>query len=161
MWTLTASTSYSGRMVTVQPTIVVRRVATAADGAAAYDIRRRVFQEEQGVPPELEFDSDDAIAVHVVAVAGGDVIGTGRLVMHADIAKVGRMAVVREWRGRGAGRAILAALVGEAAQRGVQRVVLHAQVHAIPFYERNGFRVVGDVFDEAGIPHRRMERPPR
>jgi ElaA protein len=138
--------------------IEVRTVVTADDRNAAYDVRRRVFQDEQGVPPELEFDGDDAVAVHVVASAGGAVIGTGRLVVHADYAKVGRMAVLREWRGSGAGRAILRALMDEAGARGSARVVLHAQVHAIGFYERNGFRVVGDEFDEAGIPHRRMER---
>jgi predicted GNAT family N-acyltransferase len=142
------------------PTIDVRAVVTAAEREAAYEIRRRVFQKEQGVPSEIEFDSDDHSAVHVIATAGGAVIGTGRLVVHAGYAKVGRMAVLREWRGSGAGRAILRALMAEAAERGSARIVLHAQVHAIGFYERNGFRAVGDEFDEAGIPHRRMERAP-
>ena len=140
------------------PMIEVRIVATATEREAAYEIRRRVFQDEQGVPPELEFDGDDDRAVHVIATAGGTVIGTGRLVIHAEYAKIGRMAVLREWRGSGAGRAILRALMAEAGARGSARVALHAQVHAIGFYERSGFRVVGDAFDEAGIPHRRMER---
>lgn len=142
----------------MRPTIDVRPVVTAADRAAAYAVRRRVFQEEQGVPSELEFDADDETALHVVAVADGAVIGTGRLVSHAGYVKVGRMAVLREWRTHGAGRAILNALLAEAARRALVRVVLHAQVQAIGFYERSGFRVVGDEFDEAGIPHRRMER---
>lgn len=145
-------------MAATPPLIEVRTVVTVGDREAAYDIRRRVFQDEQGVPPELEFDGDDDRAVHVVASAGGTVIGTGRLVIHAEYAKVGRMAVLREWRGSGAGRAILRALIVEAASRGSARIALHAQVHAIGFYERSGFRVVGDEFDEAGIPHRRMER---
>ena len=139
------------------PTIEVRTIVTVGDREAAYDIRRRVFQDEQGVPPELEFDGDDDRAVHVVASAGGTVIGTGRLVVHVEYAKIGRMAVLREWRGSGAGRAILRALMAEAAALGNARIALHAQVQAIGFYERNGFRVVGDEFDEAGIPHRRME----
>jgi predicted GNAT family N-acyltransferase len=145
-------------MSAAHPPIEVRAVVTAGERKAAYDIRRRVFQDEQGVPPELEFDRDDAVAVHIVASAGGAVIGTGRLVVHAEYAKVGRMAVLREWRGSGAGRAILRALMDEASAHGSARVVLHAQVHAIGFYKRNGFCVVGDEFDEAGIPHRRMER---
>jgi predicted GNAT family N-acyltransferase len=73
-------------------------------------------------------------------------------------AKIGRMAVLRERRIAGAGRAILDTLVAEAVRRGVRHLVLHAQVHAIGFYQRCGFTVVGDEFDEAGIPHRRMER---
>ncbi len=145
-------------MSAAPPVIEVRTVVTADDREAAYGVRRRVFQDEQGVPPELEFDGDDAGAVHVVATAGGAVIGTGRLVVHAEYAKVGRMAVLRGWRGNGAGRAILRALMAEAVEHGSARIALHAQVHAIGFYERSGFRIVGDEFDEAGIPHRRMER---
>ena len=145
-------------MSAAHPAIEVRSVVTAAEREAAYAVRRRVFQEEQGVPAELEFDGDDDGATHVIATADGAVVGTGRLVLHADHAKVGRMAVVRDWRGSGAGRAILLALMAEADRRGSARVVLHAQVHAIGFYERSGFRIVGEEFDEAGIPHRRMER---
>ena len=148
-------------MPAARPTIEVRPVVTATDRDAAYAIRRRVFQDEQGVPAELEFDGDDDSAVHVIATGDGAVIGTGRLVLHAGYAKVGRMAVLREWRGSGAGRAILLALMTEAVRRGSTRMVLHAQVHAIGFYERSGFRIVGDEFDEAGIPHRRMERAVR
>lgn len=136
----------------------VRTVKTDTDRAAAYDVRRRVFQDEQGVPPELEFDADDEIAAHVIAEVGGIVVGTGRVVRHDDYAKIGRMAVLAPWRKRGIGRALLSALVREAAQQGAQRAVLHAQVQALGFYTRAGFHVVGDEFEEAGIPHRRMER---
>lgn len=145
-------------MPAVRPAIEVRAVVTSGDREAAYDIRRRVFQDEQGVPPELEFDEDDACAIHVIASASGTVIGTGRLVVRDEYAKLGRMAVLREWRGSGVGRAILRALMAEALARGSARIALHAQVHAIGFYEHSGFRAVGDEFDEAGIPHRRMER---
>ena len=138
--------------------IDVRPIASAADRDAAYDIRRIVFQNEQRVPAELEFDADDESAFHVVATVDGTVVGTGRLVVHADYAKVGRMAVLREWRSAGVGRALLDALTAEAVRRAVPRLVLHAQVQAIGFYQRCGFTVVGEEFDEAGIPHRRMER---
>ena len=136
----------------------VRAVTMAADRAAAYEVRRRVFQDEQGVPAELEFDADDESALHVIAESGGQVVGTGRLVMHADYAKIGRMAVLREWRGRNVGRALLDCLVEEGARRGAPLAVLNAQVQAIGFYARAGFAVIGDEFDEAGIPHRRMEK---
>jgi predicted GNAT family N-acyltransferase len=139
--------------------MTVREVHTASERDAAYGVRRTVFQDEQRVPPELEFDGDDERAVHVIAEADGTVVGTGRVVLHADHAKIGRMAVLPAWRKRGVGRMLLAALLHAAARHGAGRAVLHAQVHAIGFYERAGFIIVGDEFDEAGIPHRRMERP--
>jgi predicted GNAT family N-acyltransferase len=138
--------------------IQARPVASSADRDAAYDVRRIVFQDEQHVPAELEFDADDERAFHVVASVGGTIVGTGRLVVHADYAKVGRMAVLRQWRAAGVGRALLDALTAEAVRRGIPRLVLHAQVQAIGFYQRCGFAVVGEEFEEAGIPHRRMER---
>jgi predicted GNAT family N-acyltransferase len=70
------------------------------------------------------------------------------------------MAVLQEWRRRGVGRALMDALISIAAERRAQRLVLHAQVQAIPFYQALGFRIVSDEFTEAGIPHRRMERHP-
>jgi predicted GNAT family N-acyltransferase len=138
--------------------IVVRQIASAADREAAYDVRRRVFQDEQGVPADEEFDADDEIAVHAIALVGNTVVGTGRLIFPPGYAKIGRLAVLREWRAHGVGRALLEALMAEAARQGAPRAVLHAQVQALGFYERAGFVAVGDEFDEAGIPHRRMER---
>ena len=137
----------------------VRRVSGAADRDAAYAVRRAVFQDEQGVPAEIEFDADDDSAIHMIAAADGAVVGTGRVVLRADYAKIGRMAVLPGWRQHGIGRALLDALLREAAQQGAPRAVLHAQVQAIGFYARAGFIAVGDEFDEAGILHRRMERP--
>lgn len=136
----------------------VRAVTTSAERTAAYAVRRRVFQDEQGVPAELEFDADDELAAHVIAAVDGTVVGTGRVVLHDDDAKIGRMAVLPQWRKHGIGRALLAALLREAARRGATRAVLHAQVHALGFYAREGFTAVGEEFEEAGIPHRRMER---
>lgn len=138
--------------------MIVRLVTTASERDAAYAVRRTVFQDEQGVPPEIEFDADDAGAAHVIAAADGVVVGTGRVVLHPDYAKIGRMAVLAPWRRRGVGRLLLDALLREAALHGAARAVLHAQVHAVGFYQRAGFAVFGDPFDEAGIPHRRMER---
>jgi predicted GNAT family N-acyltransferase len=138
--------------------IEARPVASPADRDAAYAVRRVVFQDEQNVPAELELDADDETAFLVIAVANDQVVGTGRLVVHDDSAKVGRMAVLREWRTSGAGRALLDALTAEALRLGVTHLVLHAQVQAIGFYERCGFTVVSDEFVQAGIPHRRMER---
>ncbi|MBI3783455.1 MAG: GNAT family N-acetyltransferase [Deltaproteobacteria bacterium] len=125
----------------------------------AFEIRRRVFRNEQHVPEEEEFDSDDEIATHALALVGGQPAGTGRLVMHPDYAKIGRMAVLPEFRGSGVGLAILHTLMDLATQRGAKLLMLHAQVQAIPFYRKAGFAVSSEEFEEAGIPHRRMERP--
>jgi predicted GNAT family N-acyltransferase len=138
--------------------VVVEIVGTLQRREQAYEIRRRVFRDEQHVPEEVEFDTDDELAVHALASVGGRPAGTGRVVFHTDYAKIGRMAVLAELRRRGVGRAILERLMALATERGATRFVLHAQVHAIPFYEAAGFRVVGDELEEAGIPHRRMER---
>lgn len=130
----------------------------------ALRIRVRVFVEEQGVPPEEERPDDaDAIAVHALALLpDGEAIGTARLFPApgepAGTGRVGRMAVLREHRGTGAGRALLEAMIQEAERRGMRRLVLNAQTHALGFYARLGFVAEGPEFEEAGIPHRRMVR---
>jgi len=142
----------------MQPPICVRIVTKPEQRAQAFNIRRRVFQDEQGVPAEDEFDADDDRAVHVLADIGGAPVGTGRIVFHATYAKIGRMAVLTEHRRSGVGRALMDALVGVAAAQRCRQLVLHAQVHAIPFYDALGFQIVSEEFEEAGIPHRRMQR---
>jgi predicted GNAT family N-acyltransferase len=124
----------------------------------AWTIRRRVFIEEQHVPEEIELDDDDAHALHALALEDGRAVGCGRMVAHADRVKIGRMAVLRERRGAGVGRAVLEFLIEQARRRGFRRAVLDAQLHAEGFYRQQGFVPIGEVFEEAGIPHRRMER---
>lgn len=119
-------------------------------------VRDAVFVVEQGVPREIERDAWDAQCDHALAfAAGGRAVGTGRLLPDGHI---GRMAVLAEWRGRGIGSRILAALVARARERGMPRVVLNAQTHAAPFYARHGFAASGPEFMEAGIPHLAMAR---
>jgi predicted GNAT family N-acyltransferase len=122
-------------------------------------VRRAVFVVEQSVPEDLEWDEHDAEAVHALAsTTAGAPIGTGRVLRDG---RIGRMAVVSEWRGRGVGGAILQSLLDAARERGYADLKLHAQTHAIGFYVRHGFAVAGDEFMEAGIPHREMLlRPP-
>lgn len=119
-------------------------------------IRFTVFVEEQRVPPEIEMDEHDAQCVHALAYdARGRAIGTGRLLPDAHI---GRMAVLKEFRGAGAGAAILLALIEEARRRGDAEVALSAQTHALGFYRRHGFSAEGEVYEEAGIPHQAMRK---
>lgn len=124
--------------------------------AHAEPIRLAVFVKEQGVPAELEMDERDPACVHAIAFLEGKAVGTGRLLPDAHI---GRMAVLREFRGRGVGSAILRKLMEKAQQRGDRAVVLSAQVHAAAFYDAHGFTAFGEVYEEAGIPHRDMRCP--
>jgi predicted GNAT family N-acyltransferase len=131
----------------------------------ALDVRRRVFIEEQEVPEELEIDEHDAdpatvvAARHVLAHLDGTHIATGRLLLphHDEAAHIGRVAVLAEYRGAGAGRAVMLALHDLARQRGIYDITLAAQLHAIGFYERLGYVVRDDVFLDAGIQHRWMD----
>jgi len=124
--------------------------------AHAAPIRETVFVAEQGVPAELELDEADAACVHAVAFDGERAVGTGRLLPDGHI---GRMAVLREFRGQGLGGAILDQLIETARNRGHREALLSAQVHALEFYRRHGFEAVGAVYAEAGIPHQAMRRP--
>ena len=129
----------------------------------ALAIRTRVFVDEQGVPPEEEIDAHDrttAAAVHAIVRDGdGRAIGAGRFYPRdARSVQIGRMAVEREARGRGAGGALLGALVEEARRRGFATAHLHAQVHARDFYGKAGFLDDGEPLWDAGILHQPMSR---
>ena len=119
-------------------------------------VRHAVFVVEQRVPESLEWDGADNTSLHALAVdANGAPIGCARLLPDGHI---GRVAVLATWRRRGVGQALVARLIDEARVRGQVRVIVNAQVDAMPFYARYGFVATGDVFEEAGIPHRVMER---
>jgi predicted GNAT family N-acyltransferase len=138
--------------------IVVVEIVTDAQMKEAWAIRRAVFIEEQGVPEEIEMDSDDARAVHALALADNVAVGCGRMVADGDHVKIGRMAVLRDWRGKGIGRRVLDFLMTSAQRAGYVEAVLHAQLTAEGFYLKNSYEPVGDVFEEAGIMHRMMRR---
>jgi predicted GNAT family N-acyltransferase len=116
-------------------------------------IRRIVFIDEQRIPEPDEWDGEDAGGVHVLARLNRDPVGTGRL---SAAGKIGRIAVLAGQRGRGIGTLILRRLLEEARRLGIREPYLHAQVQAVPFYEKLGFERKGGEFDEAGIPHVRM-----
>jgi len=146
-------------------TLVCRDCETEADREAAMRIRFEVFVDEQGVPPELEADELDAAALHLLAVNGlvngldGEPVGTARVVDKGDgVAKIGRVAVRKAYRGLGVGEALMRRAINAAAARGMTTALLDAQLPVIPFYERLGFVAEGPIFDDAGIPHRRMTR---
>ncbi|KPK72864.1 MAG: hypothetical protein AMJ84_03270 [Acidithiobacillales bacterium SM23_46] len=132
----------------------IRRALWEADEPLIRGVREAVFVREQRIPVELEWDDADASATHVLAFAeNGEAIGTGRLLPSGHI---GRMAVLRAYRGQGVGRALLASLLDAARANGHAEVTLSAQTQVIGFYQRMGFLPVGEVYREAGIPHQRM-----
>lgn len=117
-------------------------------------VREPVFVEEQHVPLAEEWDELDPVCQHVIARdSTHQPIGTGRLTPQH---KIGRMAVLPEWRGRGVGEALLLALVDRAKAVGLREVSLNAQVGALGFYQRFGFASYGERFEEAGIEHQAM-----
>jgi predicted GNAT family N-acyltransferase len=136
------------------------RVEVVEDYSAALDelraVREAVFVREQQVPLDLEWDKLDPFSRHVIARdAAGIAIGTGRLTPER---KIGRMAVLPEWRNAGVGAALLQALLRLAREHGWHDVSLHAQVGALDFYLRHGFVAYGPRFSEAGIEHQAMRR---
>ena len=118
-------------------------------------IRDAVFIAEQSVPPELEWDAEDAGALHFLALEGDYPVGTARLLPDGEI---GRLSVLKDWRGLKVGDALLNFVIAEAEKRDLHVQKLSAQVHATAFYERFGFTVVSDEFLEAGLPHVDMIR---
>ena len=134
----------------------VEPVSWRFDADALRAVRREVFIVEQQVPEDEEWDDHDETAQHFLARSNdGEAIGTARLTRDGHI---GRMAVIREWRGRHVGDALLRSAIEFAAGLGRTEVRLMAQVYALPFYRRHGFEAYGEVFDDVGIDHQWMAR---
>jgi predicted GNAT family N-acyltransferase len=139
----------------------VRVVAIDANSdlmPAAYAVRHQVFVGEQAVPPELERDGFDDLAVHLVALRGDTVIGTLRIVVSGAGAKIGRMAVLAAERKGGVGTGLMDRAHEFARTMNVKEVTLHAQLTAKEFYARLGYCEEGDIFEEAGIAHVTMRK---
>ena len=126
---------------------------------AAFEVRRQVFVEEQGISEDVEFDGHDGRALHVVVKDGEKIIGTARaLFLSANQAKLERMAVLKPFRRKGIGSRIIHYLNEELNRRQVKQVVLHAQYQVVAFYRSCGFEESGSPFWEAGIKHIKMQR---
>ncbi|WP_100639656.1 GNAT family N-acetyltransferase [Marinobacter salexigens] len=135
-------------------TIRIRKYSWQLAPRHIREIRQKVFVEEQRVPPELEWDSTDEIADHFLAVLPDNTpAGVARLFSTLDeTGHIGRMAVLPQFRGRGIGEALLQHLITASAGE-YQELKLSAQQHAIEFYQRSGFHVCSEPYDDAGIPH--------
>ncbi len=130
---------------------MIQLVTWQAHAAPLKKVREEVFIREQHVPVALEWDGMDETAQHLLALSdAGRAIGCARLTGSGNI---GRMAVLKPWRGLGVGRALLTKAVSIYLQQGVEHVSLSAQMHAIPFYEKLDFMVFSKPYLDAGILH--------
>lgn len=125
----------------------------------AYEVRKKVFVEEQGVSLDIEIDEHEDSAAHFVLYDNRKPCGAGRFRLKDGIGKAERICILPEYRGKGAGRLVMEAVEAHAQAQHAPALKLDAQVHAIPFYERLGYEVISDEFMDAGIPHKSMKKP--
>lgn len=124
----------------------------------AFQVRKRVFVEEQGISEDLELDGYDSKALHMVVQYGERIIGTARVLFPTPgMAKIERMAILKTFRRKGIGSKIVSFLNGRLKIKKISKVIVHAQCSAVPFYKSCGFIESGTPFNEAGIPHIKME----
>lgn len=140
----------------------IQPVSTEAEWQAAQEIRTHVFIEEQACPPELEWDEFDATSRHVLGWVGDQPVATARWRVvqlgGRQAAKLERFAVLASYRGHGYGRRLVAYVMNEAVSHGYHTLLLYAQAHLEGFYNSFGFEAFGEPFEEAGIPHIKMQR---
>lgn len=130
------------------------------DLSEAFEIRRKVFIEEQGVSAEEEFDENDDLAIHALVYDNKEnnkPVATGRVYHDGKHYRIGRIAVLKEERGKYYGDFVVRLLANKAFLAGAEEVIIYAQVSAVPFYEKIGFISYGGTFDEAGIDHIAMK----
>jgi predicted GNAT family N-acyltransferase len=134
--------------------VTIKTVTWKEAEDALRSVRTPVFIDEQLVTPTFEWDDIDANAVHLLAMVEQQTIGCLRII---EYQKIGRMAVLKNWRGLGIGAALLAEAVNICRNHGEQYIQLSAQTHAIAFYEKAGFVQVSDEYCDVNIPHVDMQ----
>jgi len=140
--------------------VIIRAVDWTDQREQLLAVRFSVFVDEQGVPAEMEEDEYDSQALHLLATApSGEPVACARMIHSNNLGHIGRMAVLPEYRRLGLGTRLLRRLLQLADRQGLAQVQLHAQCNAEGFYRKQGFLSFGEVFEEAGIPHRKMIRP--
>ncbi|KHD85182.1 GNAT family N-acetyltransferase [Heyndrickxia ginsengihumi] len=136
----------------------VKIVENDKERADAYYVRKTVFVEEQLVPLEEEIDQYEDVSTHFVLYDEHEPVGAGRFRLVDGKGKIERICIVPDYRGKGAGKLLMLEIEDFAKTQPVTTLKLNAQVHAIPFYERLGYRITSDEFLDAGIPHKSMEK---
>ena len=139
--------------------LVIKVAELPEDFPAIKAIRKSVFQEEQGVDPDLEFDGKDEISDHLIAYLNMEVVGTARIRYLDDkTAKIERLAVLSAVRGQGIGKKIMENALQVIANQNIPEVVIHAQEYVKNLYKKLDFVEEGEIFEEAGISHVRMRK---
>lgn len=139
--------------------IEVKIARSAHEREDAFHVRKKVFVEEQGVPINLEIDEFDKLASHFIVYNEEQPIGAGRMrEINKGIAKVERVCILKEFRGKHLGFLIMEELEKHATSEMMNKIILNAQSYAIPFYEKLGYTVNSPEFMDADIPHRAMEK---
>ena len=136
--------------------LICKRVKNSHELEEAYLIRKRVFIDEQDVPEHIERDEFDDAAIHVICKADELIIAAGRILLFEEEAIVGRVAVLKPWRGKGVGKKIMEFVMEIAKRNGVEIVTANVQIDVQDFYEKLGFKPMGELFLEAGIEHVKM-----
>ncbi|MDD4212495.1 MAG: GNAT family N-acetyltransferase [Bacilli bacterium] len=131
-------------------------VKTKDELIASYRIRKTVFIEEQHVAYEEEFDLDDDHYVVLLSYHEGIAVATARMRQLGSDLKVGRVATLQEYRHQGHAKALMEEAIRYGRNLHLQKVILDAQLTAIPFYEKIGFQTIGDIFLDANIEHKKM-----
>lgn len=133
--------------------MLVKHITSQAELNIAFDIRKKVFVEEQGVPLENEIDQYENTAEHILVYYNDKPVGTGRLRIVDGVAKLERICVLASHRKYGLGNLIVQKLEEIAKEKGLIKSKLHGQVQAEQFYTKLGYHKESHIFMEEGIPH--------
>ena len=133
-------------------------VRTPEDLQKAFCVRSIVFVDGQNCPYSVEVDGLDYSAIHFLGTIGDEPVATARIRLFKDYVKIERVAVRKEYRGKGFGKDLFAFILNHIAETGYKKMVLHAQVYLLKFYEDFGFVKQGELFLEANIEHYHMEK---
>lgn len=145
------------KVISTMGSLQIKTVIYQAQIPAIKFIRTKVFQEEQGVASELEFDGLDQNAIHLLAFLNNRAVGTARIrEIDRYTAKIERLSVLPEARNQGIGRKLMETALESISQMNRSKAIVHAQEYITPLYLKLGFERVGEKFSEAGIPHVKM-----
>ncbi|AFZ13746.1 GCN5-related N-acetyltransferase [Crinalium epipsammum PCC 9333] len=137
--------------------LIIKIAELPLEFPAIKKIRKAVFQLEQGIDSTLDFDGEDEKHEHILAYLDDQPVGTARIkYLDNKTAKIERLAVLSEVRGQGIAKKIMASALDFLTQKGFIKVLIHAQEYVKGLHEKLGFEQVGEIFEEAGIPHVKM-----
>lgn len=124
----------------------------------ALTVRKKVFIEEQNIPETIEIDGTDKNSKLILLKQDYIPFATGRIIEINEKLYIGRIAILKEYRMLGFGKILVELLIDEAKKLGHNTIYLNSQKNVIQFYEKIGFKPIGEEFFKAGIPHLHMKK---